>query len=195
MADGYIMESRRTDWVSGPEQQEWLRRILGKADLDPAANPRQLIEADHKCFGRGVPGDADDGFAQDWTTFGRGRVYINPDWGSRPPKEDPSPCFQPIGKWVEKMADEGDRGAHVLFVGPASTETAWFHDHVARAAVFCLVRGRIAFRLAGDSEEARKASAPTKANVVALFSQSPRYAARFRKVLGPRGILVEGRRR
>lgn len=209
MGDGYIKESRRTDWMSGPAQDHWARDILGEVDLDPCAHPNQIVVAKCKLFGEGEPGDDDDGFTAAWHKYGEGRIYINPDWGERPPKENPSPCFNPISKWIEKMATEGKLGASILFVGPASTKTKWFHKYIGPqepvdpdvpdtsttvgANAFCLVRGRIKFRASDAAEEARDKSAPTKSNVTALWTTDPYIYDRYVQTMDPVGIVVENR--
>lgn len=45
------------------------------------------------------------------------------------------PALRPRDRpWVEKARREGERGALVVGLLPARTDTAWFHEHVYRAA-------------------------------------------------------------
>lgn len=204
---GYIRKSARTDWMSGPDQNRWAQHILGTVDIDPAAHPSQIIVARAKYYGEGEPGDEDDGFTAPWHKHGKGRTWINPDWGERPPTSNPSPCFNPISKWIQKMAQEGKLGASILFVGPGSTETGWFHKFIGPmtpkaaddypdcvgANAFCLVKGRIQFRASDAKEETRKGSAPTKANVTALWTRDPEIYDRYVRTMDSVGIVVENR--
>lgn len=71
----------------------------------------------------------DDALSQSWD----GVVFCNPPYGYR------------IGKWVRKAFEESLRGATVVGLIPAKTETAWWHDYVMRAAEIRLIRGRLRF--------------------------------------------------
>lgn len=70
----------------------------------------------------------DDGLSQPW----RGVVWCNPPYSE-------------VGLWVEKAKAESQNGATVVMLLPASTDTAWFHDHVLGVAEIRFVRGRIQF--------------------------------------------------
>lgn len=77
----------------------------------------------------------------------RERVWCNPPYGRE------------IGKWVEKAYDESLKGAMVVMLLPARTDTRWFHDYIYNKAEIRFVRGRLKF---GDS----KNSAPFPSMVV-----------------------------
>jgi phage N-6-adenine-methyltransferase len=71
-----------------------------------------------------------DGLAQDW----RGEVcWMNPPYGGA------------IGGWLAKARQEAERGATVVCLVPARTDTAWFHDNVLGKAEIRFLRGRIKF--------------------------------------------------
>jgi phage N-6-adenine-methyltransferase len=80
-----------------------------------------------------------DGLAGDWTAdAGEGAVWLNPPYG------------RTIGDWMHKAVAESDRGATVVCLVPARTDTAWFQDTaLARVAtgraVVTFVRGRLKF--------------------------------------------------
>lgn len=76
----------------------------------------------------------DDGLAQDWD----GVVFMNPPYG------------RTIGRWVEKAYRESLRGAVVVCLIPARTDTAYWHDYVMRASEVRFIRGRLHF--GGDHE-------------------------------------------
>ena len=71
-----------------------------------------------------------DGLAQSWA--GK-RVYCNPPYG------------RGVGKWLAK-ACEADLAVYLL---PARTDTAWWHEYAMRATEIRFLRGRLKF---GDAK-------------------------------------------
>jgi len=70
-----------------------------------------------------------DGLAQDWT----GNVcWMNPPYGRE------------IGKWMRKAWEESQRGATVVCLVPARTDTAWWHDYAMKGQIRFLL-GRLKF--------------------------------------------------
>lgn len=80
-----------------------------------------------------------DGLVQDWTADAAGGVvWMNPPYG------------RTIGEWMHKAAAESDRGATVVCLVPARTDTAWFQDtalsrQAAGRAEIRFIRGRLKF--------------------------------------------------
>lgn len=74
----------------------------------------------------------DDALTKDWD----GVVWCNPPYGHG------------IGKWVRKGYEESQKGATVVMLIPARTETQWWHSYVMKADHIVLIRGRMRF---GDS--------------------------------------------
>lgn len=89
-----------------------------------------------------------DGLSQPW----EGACWINPPYGRE------------IGKWMKKAYEESLRGAVVVCLVPARTDTKWWHEYVMKAAEVRLVRGRLKF---GNAT----ASAPFPSAVV-IFDRS-----------------------
>lgn len=82
-------------------------------------------------FRRLFPDALVDGLAHSWAGE---RCYMNPPYGRE------------IGPWVEKARREAERGALVVGLLPARTDTAWFHEHVYRAATeIRFLKGRLKF--------------------------------------------------
>lgn len=77
---------------------------------------------------------ADDGLSQDWT----GTVFMNPPYGRE------------IGKWVKKAYEEAQKGATVVCLIPARTDTAYWHDYVMRGEIR-FIRGRLRFGSSNNS--------------------------------------------
>lgn len=92
---------------------------------------------------------ADDGLARDWS----GACWMNPPYGRE------------IGKWVRKAYEESRRGATVVCLLPARTDTAWWHDYAMKGEVRFL-RGRISFVGASGP-------APFPSAVVVFHSNKP----------------------
>lgn len=73
--------------------------------------------------------ELDDGLSLDWF----GRVFMNPPYG------------RALSNWVSKARSEAGKGAMVVGLVPARTDTAWWQDHVAPFASVVFLRGRLAF--------------------------------------------------
>ena len=84
-----------------------------------------------------------DGLLQDWEAK---RCWMNPPYGRE------------IGKWMEKAYKESKKGATVVCLVPARTDTGWWHDYAMQGSI-TFIRGRLKF---GDS----KNSAPFPSAVV-----------------------------
>ena len=95
-----------------------------------------------------------DGLRQEWAPS---RCWMNPPYG------------RSIGRWCAKAADEATRGALVVGLLPARTDTTWWHDYVAPSAHIVYLRGRVRFGQA-------KAGAPFP-SAVAIWSRTLRGGA------------------
>ena len=85
-----------------------------------------------------------DGLSQEWT----GVCWMNPPYGRK------------IGEWIKKAYESSLKGATVVCLIPARTDTAWWHDYVMQGEI-TFVRGRLRF---GGS----KNSAPFPSAIVAF---------------------------
>ena len=78
---------------------------------------------------------ADDGLKQSW----KGHVcWMNPPYGRE------------IGKWMRKAFQESLRGAVVVCLVPARTDTVWWHDYAMKGDITFL-KGRLKFGGATNS--------------------------------------------
>lgn len=77
-----------------------------------------------------------DGLKQDWSLD---VCWMNPPYGRE------------IGQWVKKAYSESRRGATVVCLLPARTDTAWWHDYVLPFAKVTFIRGRLKFGDATNS--------------------------------------------
>ena len=90
--------------------------------------------------------EQDNGLAQNWAPY---RCWMNPPYGRE------------IRRWIQKAYQESLRGATVVCLLPARTDTAWWHEYIIPFAKMTFVRGRLKF---GDATN----STPF-ASVVAVF--------------------------
>jgi phage N-6-adenine-methyltransferase len=80
-----------------------------------------------------------DAFLLDWHTHaGGGTIWLNPPYG------------RTIGQWVAKAHSEALKGATVVCLVPARTDTAWFQDYCLPHEVR-FIRGRLKFGSATNS--------------------------------------------
>ena len=91
----------------------------------------------------------DDGLKQDWSND---IVFMNPPYG------------RGIKHWIQKAYEEYDKGATVVCLIPARTDTTYWHEYIFNKATdIRFLKGRVKF---GDS----KNSAPFPSAVV-VFNQ------------------------
>jgi len=72
---------------------------------------------------------AQNGLFRSWN----GICWMNPPYGRE------------IGKWVKKAFEESQRGATVVCLLPARTDTKWFHDYIYKKAEIRFLKGRLKF--------------------------------------------------
>lgn len=75
-----------------------------------------------------------DGLAQEWT----GTCWMNPPYGRQ------------ISKWVRKAYESAQKGATVVCLLPARTDTSWWHDYCMKGEIR-FVRGRLKFGNASEN--------------------------------------------
>ena len=131
-----MMASNVHTWATPPELFAKLNAEF-RFTLDPCCVP-----ATAKCAKYFTPDD--DGLAQDWS---RDRVFMNPPYG------------RALRDWMQKAYEESLRGALVVCLVPARTDTAWWHEWVERKAEVRFIRGRVAFLLDGKAGDPAFASA------------------------------------
>lgn len=129
--------------------------------LDPCASVDNA-----KCerfFDKGI-----DGLSQEWT----GSVFMNPPYG------------RAIKDWVRKAYEASRKGATVVCLIPARTDTAYWHDYVMRASEVRFIKRRLNF--ACERQDARKESGDS----VAHNAPFPSAIVIFRPVPTERPVMV-----
>ena len=91
--------------------------------LDPCAT-----KENHKCDTYYTK--EDNGLEKSW---GGEIVYVNPPYGRE------------ISKWVEKAYMENKKGAFIVMLLPARTDTRWFHNYIYKKHEIEFIKGRIKF--------------------------------------------------
>lgn len=112
---------------------------------DEWATPQDFFDGLNKEFGFGLDVCAtaenakcdayytkkQNGLAQAWHKSAA-VCWMNPPYGRQ------------IGAWMKKAYEESQKGATVVCLVPARTDTAWWHDYAMRGSVR-FVRGRLKF--------------------------------------------------
>jgi len=118
-----LFSSRSEEWPTPNSFFEVLDEEFAFT-LDPCATPHNT-----KC--RRYFTKRQNGLTQDW---GRHRVFCNPPYGKT------------MGDWAHKCFEASQRGALVVLLAHARTDTRWFHDWVyGKADEIRFVRGRLKF--------------------------------------------------
>lgn len=69
---------------------------------------------------------------------------LNENWNNEVCWMNP-PYGREISKWVKKAYEESLRGATVVCLLPARTDTKWFHDFIYHKAKIRFIKGRLKF--------------------------------------------------
>ena len=118
-----LYSSRSEEWATPWELYEVLNREF-HFSLDPCAT--RLNAKCPKFFSK-----TGDGLKQDWSGD---RVFMNPPYGKQ------------IGLWMRKARTEASRGALVVCLVHARTDTRWWHENVqTQADEVRFLRGRVRF--------------------------------------------------
>ena len=123
-----VMFSSKSDEWSTPQNLFDELNAEFRFNLDPCATLEN-----HKCDKYFTKNE--DGLSQNWEGY---NVFCNPPYG------------RAIGKWVEKSYEESRKGALVVMLIPARTDTKWFHSFILGKAEIRFIKGRIKF---GDSSK------------------------------------------
>ena len=130
-AAGVMFSSASEEWAT-PQAFFDAQNFIYNFTLDVCASATNA-----KCARYYTP--ADDGLKQSWAGE---RCWMNPPYG------------RVIGDWMRKAYAESKRGALVVCLIPARTDTAWWHDCAIKGDV-TFIRGRLKF-CAVDGNPLRK---------------------------------------
>lgn len=142
-----LYSSRSEEWATPHDFFLTLDRRF-HFTLDPCATPHNA-----KC--KRFFMKKDNGLEQDWS---RDRVFMNPPYGKQ------------IGLWMKKAKAEAAKGALIVCLVHARTDTRWWHEHVENDAdEIYFVRGRLKFVSGGNGSM----SAPFPSALVVYLPRTP----------------------
>lgn len=159
-----LLSSKNMRWRS-PEGFLDLVRQLDEIGLDPATSADNPVKA--KAFFT----PTQDGLAQSW--LGHGLVYVNPPYGRALPL------------WVKKASLEAAKGAEIVMLCTARTDTKWFQDWILSAPAVCLWRGRLTFI---DPDEPEKKQDPATFPSAVVY-WGPRKLS-FKSIFCSKGYII-----
>ena len=114
--------SNTNEWSTPSELYKRLNREFNFT-LDPCCTKENAKCERHYTI-------AEDGLQQNWKDD---IVFMNPPYGRE------------IGRWIEKAYKESLRGAIVVCLIPARTDTKYWHEYIFGKAEVRFIRGRIKF--------------------------------------------------
>jgi len=117
-----LLSSNSNEWETPQDLFEKLNEEFGFT-LDAASTHENAKCKKHYTL-------EDDGLIKNW---GGETVFLNPPYGRELPK------------WVKKAYLESLKGATVVMLIPARTDTEYFHDYILNKAEIRFQRGRIKF--------------------------------------------------
>lgn len=138
-----LLSSKNLNWCTPQDFFNELNREF-HFTLDAAATDKTA-----KCQKYYTP--ETDGLKNPWNLAGGGSIFCNPPYGRE------------IGKWVRKAHEEAQRGATVVMLIPARTDTSYSHDYIYGKAEVRFIRGRLKFT---DDSGKQFAAAPFPSMVV-----------------------------
>jgi len=142
MVDKVLFSSKSNEWTTPNDFYEELNKEFNFT-LDPCCTKENA-----KCSKYFTK--EDDGLEQDWS---KDIVFMNP------------PYAREIKHWVKKAYEESLKGATVVCLIPARTDTSYWHDYCFKGDVRFL-RGRLKF--------SNKGSAPFPSAVVIFKGKNKR---------------------
>ena len=115
-----LMSSQTDNWSTPQHLFDELNAEFGFT-MDVCAN-----DANHKCAQYFT--EVEDGLSKEWS----GVCWMNPPYGKN------------IGLWVKKAYDSSTKGATVVCLLPARTDTKWFHAYCLHGELRW-IKGRLKF--------------------------------------------------
>lgn len=117
-----LMSSNTNEWATPVKFFEELNKEFNFT-LDPCATSENA-----KC--KKFYTKKDDGLLKSWDNE---IVFMNPPYGKE------------IIKWVEKAYNENLKGATIVCLLPARTDTRWFHNYIYNKHEIRFIKGRLKF--------------------------------------------------
>ena len=127
-----MASSKSAHWCTPTKVLDPVRQVNNIA-LDPCSNLFSIVEPKKAVLLE----NGEDGLQLPWAELAEdlgGLVYVNPPYG------------KVIKYWIQKCVIESARGAEIIALVGARTETKWFQDWImATAQAVCFWKGRLTF--------------------------------------------------
>lgn len=124
-----LFSSNSNEWGTPQELFNKLNKEFNFT-LDPCSS-----DESHKC--KKYYTMKDDGLTKDWS---KDIVFMNPPYGRE------------IPDWIEKAYKESLKGAVVVGLLPARTDTKYFHNFIYNKSEIRFIKGRLKFEGFGDNK-------------------------------------------
>jgi phage N-6-adenine-methyltransferase len=141
LAMEYGRSEERDSWTTPRSLIIRLEREFGKFELDACASLKNKVC--ERFFDK-----EQDGLQQDWQ---RSFVWLNPPYSQK-------------NSFIEKAHEEAQKGAKIVMLMPAFTETAWFREMKAKSNWLLFLNGRLVFNEHDQKDSAKFSS------VIAFFN-------------------------
>lgn len=109
------------------------RELFFKSAGDERSTPQAFFDALHREFSFNLDAAASAENAKCELFFGTGGIADNAleeDWGGEGSRVWLNPPYSTAGAFVAKAREEADKGATVVMLLPARTDTKWWHNYV-----------------------------------------------------------------
>lgn len=155
-----MFSSKNQEWETPPDLFKMLDMEFNFV-YDLAATPNNK-----KCnlfYGKDDTGIFQDSLLVDWFLITKERyMWLNPPYNK-------------LSVWVKKCDEEAQKGAKIVALLPARTDTKTFHNHIYRKYETRFLKGRIKFLMNGVQQDA----APFPSMIVIFEKKKDPYAIEY----------------
>lgn len=126
-----LLSSKCQTYMTPPDFVARVREV-GHISFDPFTGPKNPVGADHFCTEQ----CAVDGYRMPWACLLEqtgGIFFTNPEYGDN------------LGRFVQKLLRETDKGAQGVTLTPSRTDTGWWQNLAEKATAGLFWRGRLTF--------------------------------------------------
>ena len=131
------------------EMRDGLKALMS-SKRDDWRTPQALFDKLHEQFKFDADVDFSDPLIPGWKP---GRCALQKTWPRASAYYCNPPYGRDIGLWLHRGLEASKKGAVVVFLLPARTDTQWFHEYAPKGEVW-FFRGRLKFAFPGGETEA-----------------------------------------
>ncbi len=146
-----IFQNSARAWFSRPLTAEEIKKTGASfargSSVQEVGTPDDFLIAFERRFGKiAIDLAADEFHTVTHRYLDRRTNSLAQPWHQIPGMQWLNPEFDDLDTWAEKCSDEGQIGAQVAMLSPASIGTNWFAHHAFREAVTIGIRPRLIFK-------------------------------------------------